>query len=445
MINLIIHTNLKFKGGRDMSEGGGGGGGESGSRSGSARYAFMLSSGLGLRNGGPISFGRGKSAVEGECAVQESQLEKNIVPLDADIAERNKKEEEKDMEEQKSVGQGSGDGGCFVATAVYDGDDSHPNVDRLRQFRDNFLLMSQQGRRFVRFYYGGFGFKMSVFMRKYFPWTLMLLRKIFDLVVPLLPVDLADVNKTVPQILQMDFRKFCSPCVDFLCKEAQEREFDCLCIGLSGGVDSAATAALCKLTGMRVVAVTISGDGCIREQDILDAREIARHLNIEHIVVDLTELLKKSMEFNLPNKEHIIMGIRNAVVKEIAEDQNGLLVGSGVRTELYSGLFSPNSILGAIFPLASLFKTQIYSLVAYLGLPECVLQKPSHSGIHGEDNDVFWGLGYAMFDWVSQLMEQGWTTDCIEVETGVKSHVVEAIRSQKKWSDRFLSFPNFKP
>ena len=43
-------------------------------------------------------------------------------------------------------------GACFIATAVY-GDYDHPQVVKLRAFRDQVLMRSAAGRRFVRWYY----------------------------------------------------------------------------------------------------------------------------------------------------------------------------------------------------------------------------------------------------------------------------------------------------
>jgi len=42
--------------------------------------------------------------------------------------------------------------GCFIATACYEHKD-HPDVLMLRHFRDDYLLLNQSGRLFVKFYY----------------------------------------------------------------------------------------------------------------------------------------------------------------------------------------------------------------------------------------------------------------------------------------------------
>lgn len=57
----------------------------------------------------------------------------------------------KAREDAKESGE-IGDGGCFIATAVY-GDLNAPQVIALRKFRDESLLRSAGGRFFVRLYY----------------------------------------------------------------------------------------------------------------------------------------------------------------------------------------------------------------------------------------------------------------------------------------------------
>ena len=47
---------------------------------------------------------------------------------------------------------GGSAGGCFIATATY-GSRLHPNVQILREFRDNILLDTRLGQQFVDFYY----------------------------------------------------------------------------------------------------------------------------------------------------------------------------------------------------------------------------------------------------------------------------------------------------
>jgi hypothetical protein len=71
---------------------------------------------------------------------------------------------------------------CFVATTVY-GDTNAPQVNTLREFRDNVLMNNAAGRAFVGFYYSGAGKKTADFIKKHLPSTIPVLRKGLDALV----------------------------------------------------------------------------------------------------------------------------------------------------------------------------------------------------------------------------------------------------------------------
>lgn len=71
---------------------------------------------------------------------------------------------------------------CFVATAVYGGENSS-QTDELRRYRDEVLGRSMIGRKFIDFYYGGFGEKAAYFMLNKIPGVIPLIRRGLDLLV----------------------------------------------------------------------------------------------------------------------------------------------------------------------------------------------------------------------------------------------------------------------
>lgn len=73
-------------------------------------------------------------------------------------------------------------GECFVATAVY-GDVNAPQVQTLRDFRENVLMRSSIGRLFVDFYYSGAGKRTANFIREHLPSTIPVIRKGLDVLV----------------------------------------------------------------------------------------------------------------------------------------------------------------------------------------------------------------------------------------------------------------------
>jgi len=50
---------------------------------------------------------------------------------------------------------------CFVATSAYEGNEDHPTVQKLRDFRDRVLVEHTLGRAFIGLYYSGFGEKAA--------------------------------------------------------------------------------------------------------------------------------------------------------------------------------------------------------------------------------------------------------------------------------------------
>ena len=76
-------------------------------------------------------------------------------------------------------------------------------------------------------------------------------------------------------------------------------------VALSGGVDSAVTAALCREAGFEVVAITLQlydhgralarTGACCAGTDIHDARRIAAQLAIPHYVLDYEERFRRAV------------------------------------------------------------------------------------------------------------------------------------------------------
>jgi len=70
-------------------------------------------------------------------------------------------------------------------------------------------------------------------------------------------------------------------------------------VAMSGGVDSSVAAAFLKEKGYDVVGLTMKFWGrdnrCCSEEDLKDARQVARHLGIPHYIVSLNESFKKNV------------------------------------------------------------------------------------------------------------------------------------------------------
>ena len=54
---------------------------------------------------------------------------------------------------------------CFVATELF-GNINNPNVEKLRKWRDQKLLLYPPGKKFIKWYYVN-GFKIALFVKKF--------------------------------------------------------------------------------------------------------------------------------------------------------------------------------------------------------------------------------------------------------------------------------------
>ncbi|MDI3297689.1 MAG: NAD(+) synthase [Bacillota bacterium] len=179
-------------------------------------------------------------------------------------------------------------------------------------------------------------------------------------------------------------------------------------VGLSGGVDSAVTAALCRRTGRPVVGVIMPCHS--RPEDERDAVEVAEALGIERLRVDLGpayDALLAACEAALglePERSlaraNLKPRLRMATLYFVANARNGLVVGTGNRSELYVGYFTKYGDGGVdLLPLGGLVKAEVYELARELGLPRAVLEKPPSAGLWaGQTDEGEMGLAYADLD-----------------------------------------------
>jgi tRNA-specific 2-thiouridylase len=171
-------------------------------------------------------------------------------------------------------------------------------------------------------------------------------------------------------------------------------------VGLSGGVDSALSAALLKRAGARVTGVFIKGwyppsMPCTWAEDRRDAMRVAAHLNIPFVTLDASKaykesvidyLLKEYKAGRTPNPDvmcnrDIKFGIFYRFAKEHGAEH--IATGhyrSGEKDQSYFLWAVPREILeDTLFPLENMEKTEVRALAKRFGLP--VFDKPDSQGV----------------------------------------------------------------
>jgi NAD+ synthase len=181
-------------------------------------------------------------------------------------------------------------------------------------------------------------------------------------------------------------------------------------VGLSGGVDSAVTAALCKRAlgdGLLGVIMPCGSD----RSDEEDAHVLVSHLDIRAVTVHLDEVFE-AFGGVLPGAETKVRAnlkprLRMATLYYFANMHSYMVVGTGNKTELMLGYFTKYGDGGVdLLPLGGVYKTQVRSLARELGIPHKILEKPPSAGLWaGQTDEDELGMTYEDLDRTLKAIE----------------------------------------
>jgi NAD+ synthase len=195
-----------------------------------------------------------------------------------------------------------------------------------------------------------------------------------------------------------------------------------LVLGLSGGIDSAVVCALSTIAGgpSRVIAAIMPIHS--RPEDMRDADLVARAFEVIPHVIDLVPahdaLIATMPAEDVPGLEdanvdptrqaarrqlalaNVKPRLRMTSLYFLANRYNGLVVGTGNKTELAIGYFTKYGDGGVdVLPLGDLDKTAVRGLARALGVPEPVISKAPSAGLwEGQTDEAEIGVTYEALD-----------------------------------------------
>ncbi|MFH1947341.1 MAG: NAD+ synthase [Candidatus Magasanikbacteria bacterium] len=177
-------------------------------------------------------------------------------------------------------------------------------------------------------------------------------------------------------------------------------------LGLSGGLDSSVVAYLAvEALGADKVHGLILPSSTNTEEDIVLAKHVATIFQSFNLsIFDIQPIINNYQKI-IRLKDYKIIGnlkarIRMTLLYAKANELNGLVLGTGNKTEIMTGYFTKHGDGGAdLLPIGDLYKTEERELAKYLKIPQEIIDRPPTAGLwEGQTDEEDLGITYDKLD-----------------------------------------------
>jgi NAD+ synthetase len=205
-------------------------------------------------------------------------------------------------------------------------------------------------------------------------------------------------------------------------------------IGLSGGVDSAVTTYLCaRALGPENVYTIRMPYKSSSTASLADAQRVIDALGVHARTIDITAAVDGYLQFepeaDARRRGNVMARTRMVVLFDQSAKLDALPIGTGNKTERLLGYFTWHADdTPPVNPIGDLFKTQVWELARYLGVPQPLIDKAPSADLEADQTDEGdLGITYARADAILAQLLLGYSDPQL-IERGFNAHDVALVR-----------------
>ena len=177
-------------------------------------------------------------------------------------------------------------------------------------------------------------------------------------------------------------------------------------LGLSGGVDSSLVAAIARKAVGKDKLFCYSIDVYSNKADVDDAIQVAKELDVNLEVINLTETFHsylkelKGEEFIRLTKSNLKVRMRMCALFAYAQEHSSLVLGTDNMDERYVGYFTKYGDGAAdVLPIVYLTKSEVREAAKLYGLSKVLAERTPSAGLfEGQTDEDEMGIKYADLD-----------------------------------------------
>ena len=225
--------------------------------------------------------------------------------------------------------------------------------------------------------------------------------------------------------------------ISFLKEEVLKTGLKKITLGLSGGLDSAVVAVLCKEVFDDNLNCVLIPSQFSSKASIDDAIELCKKFDIKYEIVSIEPMLSaylKNMQESSLRIGNFSARLRMSVLYDISARENSLVVGTSNKSELLLGY---GTIFGdlacAINPIGDIYKSDLFELAKFLNITKNIIEKkPSADFFEGQSDEADLGYSYSKIDsLLKKMIDENRSKDEL-LALGFEDEFIETIKKRVK-------------